>query len=324
MDAATKKRLLIRWLLLFLFSLVIPLPYYTPMVSGVAPLWLLLTIALGDFFAWEIVVLNFSFSAAYFVILYLFSGLLSYFLTEAGTTARNRALAVLAIVLIPVVLSPVYGLGITDIKYENLYEFTRTELAKAHVINWVRPRPPSVTRVELLARPGTVVHADIAIGYIEISDHVAWWKRVFFIPMGQSIRGIPAKQIDSSWHRVSELRKGLVPDKLISGKTWDPEFSVEGDFNLDGRSDVALIGVYEAESGHLGTFMLVLTRMENGELKKEYLEDFGHALGIIGIVARGNFLELSSCPAQDCEPIGTLVWDRNTVRYRYSPPGPMD
>ena len=158
---------------------------------------------------------------------------------------------------------------------------------------------------------------DIDISYSRVPDDWAWWLRIKFVPRANAIRGIPADQLDPSWYRVSELRRGLIPQDLVSGKegglAWNPNFAVEGDFNGDGRPDHALIGVYEDKNGKFGNFLLILTRASDGKWEKAYLKSFEGNQGPIDLSWNGKTLKLLFCAS--CDADLWIEWNQDKAQY---------
>lgn len=163
---------------------------------------------------------------------------------------------------------------------------------------------------------------DIAFTYSNVPPIYAWWLRFKFVPRATSMRGIPAGQLTSNWVRVAELRQGLIPEKFVSGKedglAWNPNFAVEGDFNGDGKTDHALVGVYEDKDGKFGNFLLVLTRASDGKWEKSFLKSFEGDQGPIDLTWNGKALTLWFCT--NCDAVMWIEWNKGKSQYESRSP----
>lgn len=99
-----------------------------------------------------------------------------------------------------------------------------------------------------------------------------WWLRITFQPRGLEILGIPVASIDHGWVAASPLtERDLPPEAHEPGLRMEDtalRFSIEGDFDRDGRTDTALAGVYRARSGDAGRFLLVASQKPDGAWEK--------------------------------------------------------
>ena len=141
----------------------------------------------------------------------------------------------------------------------------------------------------------------------------AWWLRIEFRPVHQTVRGIPVRNLDSNWIRATELKKSYIPRELLFefGRDEMAEyhlgFTRSGDFNQDGNPDEALVGVYENRQGVRGGFILILSQ-RGPELEKIYLEEWPGKPGFVALGLNGDNLVVWGC--MECDSAAELAWDR--------------
>ncbi len=147
------------------------------------------------------------------------------------------------------------------------------------------------------------------------SEEHAWWLRPEFAPVDTHIRGIPVKELDSSWSLASEISKEAICEDAVYENGLDLieelqlSFSVLGDFNHDGVEDLALIGLYENNNGKRGTFLLVLSREKSGKWKKSFLETRGR----FAVLSKKEQIIVSFCLG--CDFGAYLLWDKEKGEY---------
>jgi len=152
--------------------------------------------------------------------------------------------------------------------------------------------------------------------------YVAWWSRIEFAPVHKEIRGVPVHQLDSSWRLASELCKEAIPSELLL--EWgtdimqesDSSFFLYGDFNKDGVEDLALVGVYENKSGERGSFVLILSKDNQGRWHKSFLEYLGKP-GFTALSKKNDSIEVWFC--LECDFGALLIWDTETRKYLLKP-----
>jgi hypothetical protein len=144
-------------------------------------------------------------------------------------------------------------------------------------------------------------------------SYYAWWLRIEFQPVHQSVRGIPFRELDSNWIRATELKKSYIPKALLFEFGRDVmaennlEFARTGDFNKDGNPDVALVGVYQDRQGGRGGFLLILTQRWH-KLEKLHLEQWPGKPGFVALSLNGDNLLVWSC--MECDSADELGWNR--------------
>lgn len=162
----------------------------------------------------------------------------------------------------------------------------------------------------------TLLHEDIGLSISDTPANSAWWLRVKFIARSESVRGISASELDASWHRVSELKSGIIPEDFLSGKNgelaWNPRYTANGDFDGDGNENHALVGVYEDKNGKSGAFLLILTPSPSGKLEMSFLQSFEKP-GPIDVSWNGKELTLWFCDY--CDMFMSIVWNEEKVKY---------
>lgn len=148
----------------------------------------------------------------------------------------------------------------------------------------------------------------------------AWWLRIEFRPVHQTIRGIPVRNLDSNWIRATELKKSYIPKDLLFEFGRDGmaenhlEFARSGDFNKDGNPDEALVGVYEDRQGVRGGFILILSQRGH-KLEKIYLEEWPGNPVFVALGRNGDNLLVWSC--MECDSAQELGWDRKRGCFQW-------
>ncbi len=102
-----------------------------------------------------------------------------------------------------------------------------------------------------------------------------------------------------------------------------PVFAPEGDFNLDGSSDVAISGIYALRSGGKRYFLLVTTLEERGRFKNLFYEEYDvpvflHERGATG-PADPNDQAFSMTFCANCSQGVDFYWDKKAKRFRQEP-----
>jgi len=155
----------------------------------------------------------------------------------------------------------------------------------------------------------------------EPKDH-AWWLRTEFVPVHKEIRGVPLSQIDPTWRLASELRKEAIPPELLL--EWGTDimqesglsFFLYGDFNKDGVEDLALVGVYENKSRERGSFILILSKDDQGKWRKSFLRYLGEP-SFTALSKKNDSLEVWFC--LECDFGVSLIWDTEANKYVLKP-----
>ena len=103
----------------------------------------------------------------------------------------------------------------------------------------------------------------------------AWWLKVTFVPKDTTIESIPVRQLDPSWVAASSLQDTELPAEASepgeSVQEHGGAFEVSHDLDGDGRVEKVLVGVYRADSGEVGRFVLVLSAGKRGGWEKRAL-----------------------------------------------------
>lgn len=86
-----------------------------------------------------------------------------------------------------------------------------------------------------------------------------WTLDVWVDPALEEIHGIRASDLNADVVAVHLLTHKDLPDKAQHQPV---QFEAFGDFNRDGRSDVALVGVLKTRQGKKQQFLLVLSNLE--------------------------------------------------------------
>ena len=139
----------------------------------------------------------------------------------------------------------------------------------------------------------------------------AWWLTVQFTPVADTVFAMPVSAIDSGWSKATVLTKATMPKDstldLASLADTAFGFCLAGDFNKDGRPDLAAVGVYEAHNKERGRFLLLLTQSGPGSWKKVYLSDPPGSPGfsLLWVTETGT-LGLADC--MECDNWLEIAW----------------
>jgi len=142
--------------------------------------------------------------------------------------------------------------------------------------------------------------------------------RVRYVPVEDRIDSVRVADIDRSWSRVLVLRKTNQSEEVLrevkANESFGARFSVDGDFNGDGKPDKALVGVYQEKSGATGRFLLVLTELKPGVWRKSFLAKFKGEPGFSILFVEGATIDFATCLR--CDAGLRLVWARGRYELR--------
>jgi len=131
------------------------------------------------------------------------------------------------------------------------------------------------------------------------AESEAWWLRATFEPRGLEVLGIPVRAIDSEWIAASPLTPDeLPPDAREPGfRIEDTELrlSIDGDFERDGKTDKALVGVYRTRSGAVGRFLLIASENFDGAWEKRAVFSDPGSPGFSALTYRGGEVQWWDC-----------------------------
>lgn len=153
-----------------------------------------------------------------------------------------------------------------------------------------------------------------------------WWRTIRFLPLQESVRGVPAASLDPAWVKVSELRKEDIPRELLleNGEDVmegsDLAFSRQGDFNRDGVPDAALVGVYRSRTGETGSFLLILTKAEGDAWSVAHVASWPGVPGFRALSKESETIEVWAC--LQCGEAVEFRWDK--AKGRYTSPAPEE
>jgi hypothetical protein len=106
-----------------------------------------------------------------------------------------------------------------------------------------------------------------------------------FHPFGQTVRGIPIKEISQNWCKANEFTDELFPNELANVSPAADVAAIKkagGSFslaeNFDGVNQLtALVGVYETCEKKVGTFLMLLNSKANGKSGIAFLKQYDKA-----------------------------------------------
>ena len=135
-----------------------------------------------------------------------------------------------------------------------------------------------------------------------------WWVTMDFEPNGSEIGGLALTQLDSSWVSATALTDNLLPDEAFpqgsSIRIRGGAFEVLGDLAGDDGVKKAIVGVYRADTGEVGRFLLVLTAEEGGNWSRHSLIKQPGRAGFSWLRSQTNRLEWWFC--FDCDHMCTV------------------
>jgi hypothetical protein len=145
---------------------------------------------------------------------------------------------------------------------------------------------------------------------------------VQYPPLAQQLESMPVTALDPSWTHVSILTKGNQPPDVLRevealGEPYGARFEVAGDFNRDGNTDRALVGVYRDIHGGTGRFLLILTRNTANSWKSAYLLAIPGEPGFSILYERktasgGSHIIWSHC--MSCDSFATVRWENGAYK----------
>jgi hypothetical protein len=140
----------------------------------------------------------------------------------------------------------------------------------------------------------------------------AWWLLIEYEPETTQVESIGVSELESSWVLAEALTKAAVPPEELDDfqKNYEPDgykFSMEGDFNADGKRDRAVVGIYKDKSGKGGRFLLIVTEATRGKWVKSFLSPAPGRSGFSILRMEGNELVWYLC--MGCDISSTLKWN---------------
>jgi hypothetical protein len=112
-------------------------------------------------------------------------------------------------------------------------------------------------------------------------EFTTWWLIAHFAALDAAVLGISAAKLGVDWERVSVLSIERI-DREIAAADRDEiagvEFDVRVDLDRDGTSERVVAGVYEAQGGESGRFLLVAEGSDENGWRSAYVcGEPGHA-----------------------------------------------
>ena len=143
----------------------------------------------------------------------------------------------------------------------------------------------------------------------------AWWVTARFAAQDLILESLPIKEIDPSWVAASLLRDAKLPpeagvagDRLADhGATFELLVDPDG----HGHEDKLVVGVYRAQSGEEGTFLLVLSRSARG-WRRRALFTHPWEVGFSALIRKGK--QIFWVPCLYCDSSCELIWAKPELR----------
>jgi hypothetical protein len=146
----------------------------------------------------------------------------------------------------------------------------------------------------------------------------AWWLTVTFAPKQTEYLSLRASDIDPSWVALSPLDMKALPAKDAAGdldwmKREGFRFSWDGKLN-EGRLTHIATGVYKAQDGSTGRFLLVLEKPASGNWQVKFLhkEPGDPGFGVLRITKSGMYW--STCML--CDEFRRIVPGKDSYRLQ--------
>ena len=141
-----------------------------------------------------------------------------------------------------------------------------------------------------------------------------WWVSWRIPPVDSAIEGIPVRQFDSTWTAATALASVTPPpgtlDTAGTFRMLGARFSMDGDFNRDGRPDRALVGTYRADDGEEGRFVAIVTRTESGVWEKAWVYTLPGAAAFSALIEGPRAIEPTWIECMECDTSTDIRWRR--------------
>ena len=144
-----------------------------------------------------------------------------------------------------------------------------------------------------------------------LHPNYAWWITARFTPASDTIFSLPVGSVDSSWSKATIVTRDILPPQYrddpsqLADSTFG--FCFEGDFNRDGKKDLAAVGVYQTHQGNVGWFFLILTQDDSGRWRTAFLDAVRGRYGfrVLSMASGG---QLRSSPCMECDGGSNVIW----------------
>lgn len=151
-----------------------------------------------------------------------------------------------------------------------------------------------------------------------------WWVTIDFEPRGTQVEGFAVSELDSSWLSATALTDSLLPDDAFPpGENmgdYGGAFEVLRDLTGDGHINKAIVGVYRADTGEVGKFLLVLTAEDGGNWARSSLIKQPGKVGFSWLRNERNPLQWWFC--FDCDNMCAVAVTETGFECRFPHIGP--
>jgi hypothetical protein len=159
----------------------------------------------------------------------------------------------------------------------------------------------SVVAIILAAVPCTASSGDAALE--------AWWLGASFTADSTVYRGMPVSVIDPNWQKIGLITYNKLPREAKDDVSWMHKegfvFEIEGNLSGKGFNDVAVTGVYEAQGGTSGRFLLVLRMEKDRSWHRFFLHEEPGERGFSVLVRKAGRIYWGMC--MQCEEFRRLT-----------------
>jgi hypothetical protein len=145
----------------------------------------------------------------------------------------------------------------------------------------------------------------------------AWWLTATFVPNQTEYLSLRATEIDPSWTALSPLTLAALPKDAAGDLGWMKRdgFQFSSDRTLpDGRSIHIAAGVYRAQDGSMGRFLLVLTKPTSGNWRVKLLHKEPGDPGFSVLRATKSGIYWGTCML--CSDFRRIIADKDSYRLQ--------
>jgi hypothetical protein len=145
----------------------------------------------------------------------------------------------------------------------------------------------------------------------------AWWLTATFVPNQTEYLSLHAAEIDPSWTALSPLTLAALPKDAAGDLDWMKRdgFQFSSDRTLsDGRAIHAAAGVYRAQDGSMGRFLLVLTKPAAGHWQVKLLHKEPGDPGFSVLRTTGSGIYWGTCML--CSGFRRIMTDKGSYRLQ--------
>ena len=145
----------------------------------------------------------------------------------------------------------------------------------------------------------------------------AWWLTATFVPNQTEYLSLRAAEIDPSWTALSPLDLAALPKDAAGDLDWMKRdgFRFSWDSKLTGERSIHIAaGVYRAQDGSMGRFLLVLTKPTSGNWRVKLLHKEPGDPGFSVLRATKSGIYWGTCML--CSDFRRIIADKDSYRLQ--------